>query len=138
MSELREFAASTYNRAFELVVEGSAEDVIEGLELAAASLQAWRKVGTDKNVAIGLWLYSRALFKSGLQQQAIAVAEESLKLATLDGTDWLIASSLEGLARASQNQESFDSLRQQAEAAIASIADAEDRQLIADQFSDLR
>ena len=137
MKELREFAATTYNRAFELVVEGSSKDVLEGLEFAAASLHAWRQIGTHKNVAIGMWLYSRALYKSGLQQQAIAVAEESVKLARLDGTDWLIASSLEGLTRASQGHQSFESLRQQAEAAIDAIKDPEDRQLIADQFSDL-
>jgi len=61
MSEILDLAKSTYNRAYELVIVGKPEDLLEGLELAATSLHLWRSVGTEKNVEIGLWVYSSAL-----------------------------------------------------------------------------
>ncbi len=138
MNELRDLAAQNYNRAFELIVEGTESDVAEGLELAASSLNLWRKVGNEQNWAIGLWLYSRALYKAGAQDLAIMHATESVKLAELVGADWLIASGLEGLARASQGTVAFAQLRTRAKTAIENIKDKRDRELIESQFADLR
>jgi hypothetical protein len=138
MDELRKTAADTYNRAFELIIEGDQTSLLEGLELAATSLNLWRRVGRENNVAIGLWLYSRALHKAGMQTLAIEAAEESVRLARVSEIDWLIASSLEGLTRASQNERNFISLRDKTERAISAISDPQDRKLIESQFSDLR
>jgi len=138
VSELKELAAKTYNRAFELIVEGDDADLAEGLELAATSLHLWRQVGNEQNWAIGLWLYARALHKAGAQELAIKHALESVKLAEQVGTDWLIASSHEGLARVSQGTADFETRKAAATQAIENIKDAEDRELIESQFADLR
>jgi hypothetical protein len=138
VSELKELAAKTYNRAFELVVEGNQDDLAEGLELAATSLHLWRQVGNEQNWAIGLWLYARALHKAGAQELAIKHALESVKLAEQVGTDWLIASGYEGLARVSQGTAEFETRRAKAEHAIKDIKDNDDRELIESQFADLR
>jgi len=135
--EILALAKSTYNQAFEHIASADATKWLEGLELSATSLHLWRQVGTDKNVAIGLWLFSRALHKVGANEQAIETATESVRLARVDGTDWLIASGLEGLARASQGASAFESNREAAAEAIAAIADPADRELIASQFADL-
>jgi hypothetical protein len=138
VSELKELASKTYNRAFELVVEGSQDDLAEGLELAATSLHLWRQVGTEQNWAIGLWLYARALHKAGAQDLAIKHALDSVELAEQVGTDWLIASGYEGLARVSQGTAEFEVRRAKAEQAIKDIKDEDDRELIESQFADLR
>lgn len=134
---IRRLAIAAYNRAFELIVEGGESTLLEGLELAATSLNLWRQVGTDQNVSIGLWLHSRALGKTGAQALAIEAATEAVRLARLDGTDWLIASGLEGLARATRGSSVYETNRGLAAAAIEAIADPQDRKLIASQFADL-
>jgi hypothetical protein len=133
MSDLRELAKNTYNRAFELVVEGNENDALEGLELAATSLHAWKQVGTKQNEAIGFWLYSRALTKAGASSLATQAARDSLNIAQELNLDWMIASALEALTRATRN---IDDARI-AKMAIEAIADHEDRALIAGQFADL-
>ncbi|MEO0024157.1 MAG: hypothetical protein RL196_598 [Actinomycetota bacterium] len=135
MDVILALAKTTYNQAFDLVEAGEG---IKALELAATSLHLWRQVGTDQNVAIGLWLYSRALVGIGAETAATEAATESVRLAKLDGTDWLIASALEGLARATRNTTDFETNRALAAEAIAAIADSEDRALIESQFADLR
>jgi hypothetical protein len=137
MSDALALAKSTYNKAFELVVEGGVGERLLGLEMAATSLHLWRQVGTDKNVAIGLWLYSRALDNAGSTDLAIEAATESVRLARLDATDWLVASGLEGLARATRGTQQFEANRNLAAAAIEAIQDPDDRSLIASQFADL-
>ena len=137
MNEILALAKSSYNRAFELVVEGDSTVLLEGLELAATSLNLWRQVGTDKNVAIGHGLDARALGKAGAKALALEAATESVRLAQLDGTDWLIASGYEGLARATWATAEFANARDRAAEAISNIADPADRALIASQFADL-
>ncbi|MFM6980948.1 MAG: hypothetical protein ACKOWE_06055 [Micrococcales bacterium] len=136
--ELRKIAATAYNRAFELVIEGDESDALEGLELAAASLHIWRTLGPDKRVAIGLWMYSRALLKAGSQDLAIDAALESVRLAESEGIDWMLGSSLEALTRAHQGRPEFEAIRARASSAIDSIQDDKERELISGQFADLR
>jgi len=138
MSEILDLAKSTYNRAYELVIEGKPEDLLEGLELAATSLQLWRSVGTEKNVAIGLWLYSRALQKSGARELALEAASQCVEIAETLAIDWMLASSLEALTRAAQGTEQFEEIRNRAITAISSIKDDRDKTLIESQFQDLR
>ena len=136
--ELIAFAKYNYNRAWDLVMEGADHDALAGLECAAASLDAWRKVGTAKNEAIGLWMLSRAYEKVGQFDEALSAAERSLAIANTLELDWMIASAHEALARVTRNTPHFESNRDAAAAAIAAIKDDEERALIASQFADLR
>ena len=136
-ASIRRLAIDAYNQAFDLVVESDESALLQGLELAATSLNLWRQVGNDQNVSIGLWLYSRALVKSGAQALAIEAATEAVRLARIDGTDWLIASGLEALARATKGTSVFEANRTLAATAIEAITDPDERALIAGQFADL-
>jgi hypothetical protein len=131
-------AKRTYSEAYEHVIEGDASKALSGLELAAASLHLWRQVGTAKNEAIGLWMLSRALLKVGARDAAVEAGERSLSIAKEISTDWMIASALEALTRATLGTQQHEAYRARAIAAIDSIADAEDREHISSQFADLR
>ena len=141
-TEIRKLAASTYNEAFEAVAgANSASEAIWALELAATSLNLWRRVGTERNLAIGLWLYSRALVKAGAPAAAVQAAKSSLKHTenVEDAPDWMIASGLEGYARALVAAKHEDAAKaiQAAKDAVAAISTTEDRELIAGQLADL-
>ena len=138
MSELRSLAIETYNQAYELVVENPKTNESAGLELAATSLNLWRRVGNQQNLAIGLWLYSRALGNVGAQAASLTAAKQSVGIAESLEVDWLLASGLEALTRASVGSPEFAANFARAQAAIESISDAEDRALINSQFADLR
>ncbi len=137
--DIRAMAATSYNEAFEAVE--SQENPAWAVELAATSLNLWRRVGNEQNLAIGCWLYSRALSKAGAHQAAIAVANNMLShLAAIDDpADWLVASAHEGWARAlgGDMDERFESALKQALASIDAIKELADRQLIQSQISDL-
>ena len=135
--EIRALAASAYNSAFEAVEAGN--ESLLALELAAASLQLWRKVGNDQNLAIGYWLYSRALIGAQSFHLAIEAAEKSLHHLSLiaNPADWLVASLNEGFARAlhaARDARAADAIAK-TEQLIANIVDIEDRELIQAQFS---
>jgi hypothetical protein len=141
-TETRKLAASTYNEAFEAVESAaSPADALWALELAATSLSLWRRIGTEQNLAIGLWLYSRALVKAGAADLAVIAAKASLAhTENIDApADWLVASGLEGYARAliaAKHQDAAQAL-EAARAAVDAIATAADRELIAGQLADL-
>jgi hypothetical protein len=138
MSEIRALAIATYNEAYELVFSSAQGNEIAGLELAATSLNLWRRVGTEQNVAIGLWLYSRALGNVGAREGCLKAAKECVTIAESLGVDWLLASALEGLARASNGTVDFAKNVQRAAEAINQIQVPDDRNLIESQFADLR
>lgn len=135
--EIRALAVSVYNAAFEAVDSG--ENSLLALELAAASLHLWRKVGNDQNLTIGYWLYSRALVGAGNYLLAIEAAEKSLEhLSKIENpADWLMASAHEGLARAlvAADDHRADEVIEKARQLVANIADSDDRELIQAQFS---
>lgn len=137
--DIRAMAAASYNEAFEAVE--SQENPAWAVELAATSLNLWRRVGNEQNLSIGCWLYSRALSKAGAHQAAIAVANNMLShLAAIDDpADWLVASAHEGWARAlgGAMDERFEAALKQALASIDAIKELADRQLIRSQISDL-
>ena len=139
MDDVKRLAAETYNQAFEAVEAG--QDPAWAVELAATSLNLWRRVGTEQNLSIGCWLYSRALVLAGANEAAIKAARASLNhLENIDSpADWLVASALEGYARAlvaAAHADATEAL-QNAKDAVARIADAQDRTLIAGQLADL-
>lgn len=139
MDEIRKLAAATYNQAYE-AVEAS-DSPAWAIELAATSLNLWRQVGTEQNITIGCWLYSRTLAKASAGELAVTVARNALThLSNVeDAPDWLTASTLEGYARAlkAAADQEFEAALKNALDAIERIADEEDRQLISSQISDL-
>jgi len=139
MDEIRAMAAKAYNEAYEAVE--SMENPGWAVELAATSLNLWRRVGTEQNLSIGCWLYSRALAKAGAGALSLQVAKNCLAHldAIDDPADWLRASALEGYARAllAASDERFESALAEAQAAIEALAEERDRQLIGGQIADL-
>jgi hypothetical protein len=137
--DIRAMASATYNEAYEAVE--SQENPAWAVELAATSLNLWRRVGNEQNLSIGCWLYSRALSKAGAHEAAIAVANNMLShLAAIDEpADWLVASAHEGWARAlgGAMDERFAVALEQAKASIAAIQAEAHRQLIQSQIADL-
>lgn len=137
---LRHEAIASYNEAFDLIESGN--DFLKAVELAGKSLELWRQVGNDQNMAIGYWLHSRAFAAAGNGHLAIQAAETSLQhLSNIESpADWLVASLNEGLARAfvcSKDARAASAL-DEAERLITQISDSEDRELIQAQFSSLR
>lgn len=138
--EIRKLAATTYNQAFDAVEAG--DNPVWALELAATSLNLWRQVGNDQNLAIGNWLYSRALVAASAPQAAVQAAKHSLAhTGAIDSpADWLVASGLEGYARAllAAGEQEANQVLESALAAIDAISDTEARQMIASQIADLK
>ena len=136
---MKSHAASCYNQAFDIWESG--ENPVKALELAATSLNLYREVGTAKNIAIGFWLFSRTLLAVHAPDAALAAARACVNAMkeVEEPADWLTASCLEGLARAqlaTGHPDAANTLAQ-AQGAIAQIADADDRELIASQIADL-
>lgn len=137
--DIKKLASETYNKAFEALEAG--EDLVSAVELAATSLNMWRRVGNDRNLTIGYWLYARALAFGGAADLALAASRKSLEhLKNVDSpADWMVASALEGYARsavAAGLPNAADAIKAAADA-IARIEDPEDRELIAGQFADI-
>lgn len=132
-------AAASYNEAYDAVE--SQQNPAWAIELAATSLNLWRRVGNEQNLAIGCWLYSRALSKGGAHQAAVAVANNMLShLAAIDEpADWMIASAHEGWARAliGAMDDRAEAALQEAVELAAAIAGPKDRELIQGQLADL-
>jgi len=139
MDEIRGMAGKTYNEAYEAMEAG--DNHAWAVELAATSLNLWRRVGTAQNLAIGCWLYSRALANAGAGALSLQVANNMLSHldAVEEPADWLRASALEGYARAllAAADERFAGALAEARAAVDAIADEKARSLIAGQMADL-
>ena len=137
--DIKKLASATYNKAFEALEAG--EDLVSAVELAATSLNMWRRVGNDRNLTIGYWLYARALAFGGAADLALAASRKSLDhLKNVDSpADWMVASALEGYARSAvaAGLPNVADANKAAADAIARIEDAEDRELIAGQFADI-
>jgi peptidyl-tRNA hydrolase len=137
--EIRREASATYNEAFDLIESGV--DVLRAVDLASKSLELWRHVGNDQNMAIGYWLQSRAFAAAGNGHLAIQAAETSMQhLSNIESpADWLIASVNEGLARAyvAANDSRADEAIKKTAQLVANIADDEDREIIAGQFASI-
>jgi hypothetical protein len=138
--EIRKVASALYNQAYEVYEAG--DNPLMAVELAGTSLNLWRQIGNHQNLSIGNWLYSRALLQGGAIDLALMAIENALEhLEEIEEpADWLVASALEGYARALNAAgvpEAVAAIDKAAEA-ISAIADPEDRALIASQFADLR
>lgn len=138
--EIRRVASALYNQAFDAYEAG--DNPLLATELAATSLNLWRQIGGDENLAIGSWLYSRTLLQGGATKLALVAIQNALTHVKNidDPEDWLVASMLEGYARALNAAGVPEAVTaiEQAAVAIDAIKDPEDRALIASQFADLK
>lgn len=138
--EIRKEAVATYNEAFNLIESGA--DALKAVDLASKSLELWRQVGNDQNMAIGYWLQSRAFAAAGNGHLAIQAAETSMQhLSNIESpADWLVASLNEGLARAyvaAHDSRADEAIKKTAQL-VAKIADIEDRELIQAQSDSIK
>jgi hypothetical protein len=139
--EHRSVAAATYNRSWELLESSPRTDEhdAELLTCAFTSRYHWSLVGTREQSIMADWMVSRAAAAVGESAIALSFAHRA-DAAAQDPTtsDWLVASTAEGVARAfasagDHNQAALWTAK--AEALVARIADEEDRELIAEQLA---
>jgi DNA-binding transcriptional MerR regulator len=137
----RRLGKDLYNHAWSLIErsERSPAENDEMLYATYASAYHWSKAGgTLANAARSEWQIARVHATLGRGEPALWHATRCLELAeaaTRAGVadDWDVAAALEGLARAQAvagDPASAEATRARARAALAAVADPEDRQLI--------
>jgi hypothetical protein len=135
----RAVAVGLYNRTMALLAgrEGPSDRDDELLHAAHASRYHWGEVGTPLNLARGEWLCSRVYATLGRAEPAGWHARRCLELlegpAAAEREDWDLAAAYEAHARASRvagDDAATTTWRRRAEAALADIADADDREVI--------
>jgi hypothetical protein len=111
------------------------------LARAMASRLLWEGIGTDENLAAGDWLVSHVASALGYADLALDFAAAAYERATAAGPQvpaWLVASTLEGLARAhatAGHDAERDRCAAQARETLADVDDEEDRELIESQLA---
>jgi hypothetical protein len=139
----RQLAADLFNLVWTLLEQTgrSTEDDDRMVHAAHASRYHWGQVGGPEQLAIGEWQCARVYSVLGRAEPAVHHARRCLDIATASTVpDWLIASAHEGLARAyavAGQRESALASRAAAEAALAKVTDAEDRQVVQDDLASL-
>lgn len=137
------FAEESFNRTWDLLdlTDRDQEQDAEMLAAAFAQRFHWFVVGDDTNKAVADWQVSRALAATDNGSLAVRFAEMALERAsTTAGPDYLVPSCYEGLARAhaaAGDLTQRDACLEEARAGLASIVDANDRQLIASQIDEV-
>ena len=141
--EHRTVAAATFNRCWELLETNgrTSEQDHELLTAAFASRYHWSSIGDVDQLITSDWMVSRAAAAVG--EAALAVTFATLAHDAAEGasvTDWLLASTAEGLARAFLAAGELERSREWARRAqqlVEVIADEESREVIAGQLADL-
>ncbi len=139
----RQLAADLFNLVWTLLEQAgrTTEDDDRMVHAAHASRYHWGQVGGPEQLAIGEWQCARVYSVLGRAEPALHHARRCLEIATASTVpEWLIASAHEGLARAyavAGQRESALASRAAAEAALAKVADAEDRQVVQDDLASL-
>jgi hypothetical protein len=135
------FAIETFNGAWELIEkrERTADDDAEMLQRAFASRWHWGFVGGPEQLATGDWQIAHVASLLGYGWMAQFYARRAFEICERESwTDWRRASMLEGLARSAAAAGDFAARAHYfalAEDAIAQIAEAGDRALIASQLA---
>jgi hypothetical protein len=141
--EHRQLGVDLYNETWTLMGKSDrspAEDD-ELLHCAHASAYHWLQVGTQANRARSEWLCSRVYTVLALPEPALRHARRCLELvesAPDQMEDWDLAAAREALARAHATAGDADQASRQVElgrAALAQIADAEDREQLEADFA---
>ena len=135
----KRFAAECNNRAWELTTaaRGAPEDR-EMLDVAHASAWHWGKVGSELNSMRATMLLAEVHALLGMGERALANAEEMRTyFLAHESPDWEIAfahaiyaHAAHAAGRANEHRDAYA----QAEAALAAIADDEDRAIVAATF----
>ena len=135
----KRFAAECNNRAWDLsTAERSPADDREMLDVAHAAAWHWGKVGTELNRMRATMLLAEVHALLGMGERALAHADEMRTYFLAHASpDWEIAFSHAIYAhaahvagRAAEHRDAYA----QAEAALAAIADDEDRAIVAATF----
>jgi DNA-binding transcriptional MerR regulator len=132
----RKLAADLFNHTWTLLEKPDrtpAEDD-EMIHSAHASRFHWGEVGGDVNLARGEWQCSRVYAVLGRAEPALWHARRCVAINEANGTaDWDIASAYEAMARAylaAGDLEGVATWKAKATAALDSIAEADDREVI--------
>jgi DNA-binding transcriptional MerR regulator len=143
----RRLAADLFNLVWTLLEQTgrTVEDDDRMVHAAHASRYHWGQVGGPEQLAIGEWQCARVYSVLGRAEPALHHARRCLEIATAGNTagtvpDWLVASAHEGLARAylvGGQRESALAAKAAAEATLAKVTDAEDRQVVQDDLASL-
>lgn len=135
----RQLAVSAFNASWTLLErDRSEDDDLELLEGAFASRHHWRTVGGAQQVSIADWMVSRCFAELGDGPMALRFALAAIAASPDDAPAWMVASMLEGLARAhaaNGDAEARDDAMARATRALEDESDDEDRELIASQLA---
>ena len=138
----RAVAVETFNRTWELLEadRSPAEDRLL-LACALASRLHWDDIGTDESHATGDWLVAHVASHLGYADLALdfaAAAHERAASADPPLEPWLLASTMEGLARAhaaAGHDDERDRWAARSRETLLTVDDADDRDLIASQLA---
>jgi hypothetical protein len=139
----KSIGAATYNRCWKLLeaLRRTSEQDRELLTCAFTSRYHWNQVGGAEQLVMSDWMVSRAAAAIGEGSIAVDYARRAVDGARAPGTpDWLVASAAEGMARACDaagDEAQREQWYRQAVELTAKIADAEDRELIEGQLSEV-
>jgi hypothetical protein len=139
----RQVAVDAFNAAWELIdlASRTPEQEREMLGLAFTSRYHWGIVGGDEQAMVGDWLIAHIASLLGFGDLAHRFASTALDVCRANGwTDWRLASTLEGMARASAatgDDHARDRYASEARRVLATVEDKEDRDLIASQLSSI-
>ena len=132
----RELGKALFNRVWELLEtpDRSPEQTDEMIHAAHASRYHWTVGGEPANRARGEWQCARVYSTLGRGEPALWHARRCVELCEAHGlVDWDLAAACEGMARASAvagDREAAADWAARARAALAGVADPEDRELI--------
>lgn len=136
-------AKRLFNRVWALLEkpDRTDEDIDEMINAAHASRYHWGNVGTPQNLAIGDWQIARVYSELGRGEPALFHAGRTVAIAEASEVDsWLVASAYEGMARAcavAGQGADAENWRHKAVAALDSIADPDDRNIVEQDLSSL-
>lgn len=137
----RQEAIAAFNRAWELIEapERTPAEDDEMLAAAFASRYLWEPIGGDEQKAVGDWQIAHVASLLGYADLALGRAGRALQRVQQNGwTDWRLASCYEGMARAHAaggDEAERDRFAGLAREVLATLEDAEDRELIASQLA---
>jgi hypothetical protein len=138
----RAVAVATFNHTWELLeADRSSADDRMLLANALASRLHWEGIGTDESYATGDWLVAHVASHLGYADLALdfaAAAHERVATADPPVERWLLASTMEGLARAhavAGHDDERDRWAARSRETLATVDDADDRDLIASQLA---
>ena len=138
----RALAVRLFNRTWELLdAERDEAGDREVLATAMASRLHWQDIGTDENLAAGDWLVAHVASRLGHADLALdfaAAAHERVSTSSDQLPSWLVASTLEGLARAhavAGHDEERDAFAADARRVLEAVEDDEDREIVEGQLA---